>query len=109
MPRAWWNPWALAATLALCLFPASGLAREPGALTYRGGGQGKVVFDHQLHASRGYSCHDCHVLYKPTGKQLFQTQKQGRITLADHDGTTLCFACHNDTIAFAECGKCHRS
>jgi c(7)-type cytochrome triheme protein len=106
MARAWWSPWLLAAALASCLYcPAD----EPRALTYRGGAQGPVVFDHHLHASRGYACRECHTASKATGKQLFQTAKQGRITFADHSGSTLCFACHNGNIAFSDCGRCHRA
>jgi len=95
--------------LALLLFPAAaGMARGPGPLTYRGAAQGPVVFDHQLHASRGLVCRDCHTLHKPTGRQLFQTRKQARITLADHDRPVWCFACHDGASAFSDCGRCHR-
>jgi c(7)-type cytochrome triheme protein len=106
MPRGLWSPMALAVTLASCLLCPAG---EPKALTYRGGAQGPVIFDHHLHASKGYTCHDCHTAYQATGKQLFQTRKQGRITYADHSGTTLCFACHNGTIAISDCEQCHRA
>ena len=32
-------------------------------LIYGGGGQGKVIFDHQTHVSYGITCKDCH--FKP--------------------------------------------
>ena len=107
---------ALFSTLMLC----SGTGRmEAGGrlptLIYRGGGQGKVVFDHQLHASKGLSCNDCHTDFDGTGKQLFTTRKQGLITLADHTTAAKCFACHNGNgarndgkAAFHHCGNCHR-
>ena len=105
MPRARWIP----LVLALSLLPAwAAPSRQPGPLTYRGGGQGPVVFDHQLHAGRGFACRDCHTVFKPTGRQLFQTRKQGLVTLADHERPVLCFACHDGTRAFSDCGQCHR-
>jgi c(7)-type cytochrome triheme protein len=80
----------------------------PGALIYRGGGQGKVIFDHGLHAARGYVCLDCHTDYAGTGKQLFQTRKQGLIDQATHDRDASCFACHNGAVAPKTCDTCHR-
>lgn len=97
--------WRLAAALALCLAAAAG---QPKAFSYRGGGQGPVVFDHQLHARRGHVCRDCHTAYPATGRQLFQTRKQGRISLDDHSGDGKCFACHDGKVAGADCGHCHR-
>jgi c(7)-type cytochrome triheme protein len=97
---------ALAVPLALALFQARS---APPPLTYRGGAQGTVIFDHQLHARRGWTCRDCHTVFKSTGRQLFQTRKQGRITWDDHEGPTRCFACHDGQAAFDACGQCHRS
>jgi len=91
-------------------------------LSYRGSGQGKVVFDHQVHASKGFLCVDCHTNFAGTGKILFTTQKQGLITFNDHTKDTKCFTCHNgnDTTAnnraifynykgtFNDCNQCHR-
>jgi c(7)-type cytochrome triheme protein len=67
-----------------------------------------VVFDHQLHASEGFRCNDCHTDFAGTGKQLFATRKQGLITLADHRAGTKCFACHSGDGASADCDHCHR-
>jgi phosphate transport system substrate-binding protein len=94
--------------LLLYLVPGSVAAggRLP-ALAYRGGGQGKVVFDHQRHRSKGLLCNDCHTDYSGTGKQLFSTRKQGLITLADHKTGTTCCACHDGKNAFDACGRCH--
>jgi c(7)-type cytochrome triheme protein len=97
----------LAAALVLCLCTAA-FAAPSKAITYRGGGQGPVSFDHQLHANRGYVCKDCHTAYPATGKQLFQTRKQARISRADHDGDGQCFACHNGKVAGDDCEHCHR-
>jgi thiosulfate reductase cytochrome b subunit len=91
-----------------CLFCWHAVAGDARALNYRGGGQGSVIFDHRLHASKGYTCLDCHTRLPSTGKQLFQTQKQGMISIADHGSDSKCFACHNDKTAFSNCGQCHR-
>jgi c(7)-type cytochrome triheme protein len=94
--------------LLLCLFCAMALGAGVRAFNYRGGEQGKVTFDHQMHASKGYTCQDCHMRLAATGQQLFQTQKQGMITLDDHGSDRKCFACHNEKVAFNDCGHCHR-
>jgi len=102
---------ACAATLALLVLAAASVTAGPGAppaLTYRGGGQGAVIFDHAAHAAGGFVCADCHTDYKGTGKQLFQTQKQGLIDQATHEQGTSCFACHNDAVAPKTCETCHR-
>ena len=114
---------AVAVALLCCLRPGSVDAggRLP-ILSYRGGGHGKVVFDHQLHASGGFRCNDCHTDFAGTGKQLFTTRKQGLIALADHTSGARCFACHNGQGvpgqrkgasydgkgAFNDCDRCHR-
>jgi len=79
------------------------------AFTYRGAGEGTVSFDHATHASHGFVCVDCHTRWPATGAQLFQTQKQGLISMADHSGNGKCFACHNGKLAFSSCEQCHRS
>jgi c(7)-type cytochrome triheme protein len=76
-------------------------------LSYRGGGQGKVIFDHHRHASKGLVCNDCHTAGSGTGTQLFATRKQGLITSADHKTGEKCFACHDGKGAFDDCGRCH--
>jgi c(7)-type cytochrome triheme protein len=96
-----------ATVLLLCLAGASGAA-GPATLTYRGGGQGAVIFDHGLHAAKGYVCLDCHTDYAGTGKQLFQTSKQGLIDQAVHGRDASCFACHNGAVASNKCETCHR-
>lgn len=68
---------------------------------YGGGGQGRVTFDGQLHAAKGYVCNDCHLT-------LFPTQKKGLISFDDHKTATLCFACHDGKVAFKKCDGCHR-
>ena len=114
---------AALAALWVCLRPGPVDAggRLP-VLSYRGGGRGKVVFDHQLHASEGFGCQDCHTDFSGTGKQLFTTRKQALITLADHTAGAKCFACHdgggvsadrkgafhNGPGAFNTCDHCHR-
>ena len=94
--------------LLLCLFCLNSFGGNVRAFDYRGGGQGSVTFDHRMHASKGYTCLDCHTSLPSTGKQLFQTQKQGLISIADHGSDRKCFACHNDNAAFSNCGQCHR-
>jgi thiosulfate reductase cytochrome b subunit len=91
-----------------CLFCLAAAGQPPGTFNYRGGGQGTVSFDHGLHASKGYVCGDCHTRSPTTGTQLFQTQKQGLISVADHSSDRKCFACHNGKVAFNTCDQCHR-
>jgi c(7)-type cytochrome triheme protein len=94
--------------LLLGLFCLTAVGQYAGTFNYRGGGQGRVTFDHDTHASRGYVCADCHTRLPSTGTQLFQTQKQGLISVADHSSDRKCFACHNDITAFTTCDQCHR-
>jgi len=114
---------ALVSALMLCV--QTGWVEAGGrlpTLSYRGGGHGKVVFDHQVHASEGFRCNDCHTDFAGTGKRLFTTRKQGLISFADHTTGAKCFACHNgDGVsndrkgafydgkgAFDDCDRCHR-
>jgi len=96
----------VAAAMILAAGSMEGGGRLP-ALSYRGGGQGKVVFDHQRHASQGFRCNDCHTDFAGTGKPLFATRKQALISSADHTSGAKCFACHNGKAAFHHCGLCH--
>jgi len=94
--------------MLLCLVCLTAAGQQPGTFNYRGGGQGTVTFDHAMHASKGYVCGDCHTRLPTTGTQLFQTQKQGLISVADHSSDGKCFACHNGKVAFTTCNQCHR-
>lgn len=76
-------------------------------LSYRGGGEGKVVFDGQLHAAKGYRCNDCHTSFGTVGA-LFATHKTARIDMATHSNGTQCFACHDGATAPNQCESCHR-
>jgi c(7)-type cytochrome triheme protein len=100
----------LAAFLAvLAAGPAAvGAAGRLATLRYRGGAAGPVVFDHQLHAAKGFRCDDCHTHFPLTGKALFFTRKQGLITFADHHTSGKCFACHDGKGVFDDCAQCHR-
>lgn len=71
------------------------------SIIYYGAGEGKVVFDHQLHASKGMVCIDCHTKY-------FETQKKALFRMDDHFSDKKCFGCHNGKNAFNECNQCHR-
>ena len=93
--------------LLLSLFCLTAVGQQVRTFNYRGGAQGRVTFNHATHASKGFVCMDCHTKFPPTGTQLFQTQKQGLISVADHSTDGKCFACHNGTIAFATCDQCH--
>jgi len=93
--------------LLLGLFSMAAVGQQVGTFNYRGGAQGRVTFNHATHASKGFVCMDCHTTFPPTGTQLFQTQKQGLITFADHSSDGKCFACHNGKIVFATCDQCH--
>lgn len=94
------------AGLLLAVFSGA-FATSNVTLLYRGGGEGKVVFDGQLHASRGYRCNDCHTEYKKVGA-LFTTHKTARIDMATHSSGTQCFACHDGATAPNQCDGCHR-
>lgn len=92
----------LAALFCLVAGAASFATGDGKVLLYGGAGQGRVVFDGRVHASRGFTCNDCHL-------QLFATRKQARITMDDHSSNRSCFACHNGEKAFNNCDQCHRS
>ena len=94
---------ALAAALVVGLtFGGQGLAVDGNnALNYRGGAQGRVIFDGRTHAAKGLACNSCH-------SALFPTQRTGLITLQDHSTKTKCWACHDGTQAFSTCASCHR-
>jgi phosphate transport system substrate-binding protein len=108
--------------LLLAPWPVQAGGRIP-LILYRGGTQGRVVFDHQTHASKGLRCNDCHTDFARTGKALFFTRKQALITFEDHQTATKCFGCHNGKGevegtkstpydgrgAFNECERCHRN
>jgi len=82
-------PVAVLRALLLCLPPGrleAGVRRP--VLQYRGGGQGKVVFDHQLHASKGRRCNDCHTVFSGTEKQLFTCGPQEVRPAANCDAVT---------------------
>ena len=86
----------------------SSLATDRGSsIVYRGGEQGRVIFDGQIHASKGFTCRDCHTDYAKTGIQLFETHKKGLISNIDLDTGTKCFTCHNGRTAFSTCKGCH--
>lgn len=84
------------------LFAGQALATDGNnALTYRGGAQGRVIFDGRTHAAKGLLCNNCH-------SALFDTRKFGLITMSDHGTDKKCFACHNGKQAFDTCESCHR-
>jgi thiosulfate reductase cytochrome b subunit len=91
-------------TVLMSVLIASGVALsvwEGKALIYGGAGQGKVIFDHQMHASKGMVCNDCHAA-------IFETQKKALISMEDHSSDKKCFVCHNGKKVFNECEQCHR-
>lgn len=85
----------------LLIFSVPAMATHGRALLYGGAGQGKVIFDGQLHASNGMVCKDCH-------SDIFGTKKKALITMADHSSDKACFSCHNEERAFSDCEGCHR-
>ena len=93
----------LSAAVAV-FFALAGTALATGggkALMYGGAGQGKVIFDGRLHASKGLVCNDCH-------SKIFGTWKKALITMDDHYNNKACFVCHNGTKVFNDCDQCHR-
>jgi len=91
----------LAAALATAALAGPARATSDKALVYDGAGQGKVVFDGRLHASKGLVCKDCHV-------DLFGTRKKALISVDDHVAGKACFACHDGHAAPGACVDCHR-
>jgi hypothetical protein len=90
--------------LMICLLlTLSGLsfATHDKALLYGGAGQGRVIFDGRLHASKGMVCNDCH-------SAIFETRKKALITMQNHFEERACFVCHNGKRAFSDCDSCHR-
>ncbi|GFO67984.1 hypothetical protein GMLC_15630 [Geomonas limicola] len=71
------------------------------ALLYGGAGQGKVIFDGRLHASKGLVCNDCH-------SAIFATKKEALITMDNHSQKVACFTCHDGVKVFNDCDQCHR-
>ena len=94
--------------LQMVLISTATATGKGGRIIYRGGREGRVVFDGRIHASKGFTCRDCHTDYMNTGLQLFETHKKGLISFEDHEKEIKCFACHNGKTVFAECSKCHR-
>jgi phosphate transport system substrate-binding protein len=94
---------ALAVALALGTIFAGPAAAIDGtnALTYRGGTQGRVIFDGRTHAAKGLVCTNCH-------SALFDTARRGLITMSDHGTDKKCWSCHNGKQAFDKCDDCHR-
>lgn len=100
--------WSILLLALLTAWPGTAQATGGGtSLRYGGGGQGTVMFDGRLHASKGFRCDDCHA-------KLFDTKKVAHITMADHFTDKACFKCHNNTnatdpmAASRDCATCHR-
>ena len=76
-------------------------------ITWKGAGQGQVVFDGDEHAEKGYKCEVCH-------QSLFQMKKgSAKITLASHTNGQFCGTCHSGNSAFStdnpkKCNECHK-
>ncbi|SCM73043.1 substrate-binding domain-containing protein [Desulfovibrio sp. 86] len=87
--------------LLVALMAAPAGATERKTLRYGGGGQGTVVFDGPLHASKGFVCNDCHV-------SIFPPAQKAHITMEDHFKGVACFTCHNQVVVSRDCGFCHR-
>jgi len=78
-PLRWrWVCWRL----ALCL---TALAQQVGTFNYRVAARGRLPLT-TARMLPGYVCADCHTRLAATGTQLFQTRKQGLISVADHSG-----------------------
>jgi c(7)-type cytochrome triheme protein len=92
---------ACIALLALTLLSCAAFATSDKALIYGGAGQGKVIFDGRLHASKGLRCNDCH-------SAIFATSKKALITMDNHSESVACFVCHDGEKVFNECESCHR-
>jgi phosphate transport system substrate-binding protein len=89
------------AALATALASPAGATPAGKVLLYGGAGQGKVIFDGRLHASKGYGCKSCHA-------DIFPARKKALISMDDHGNGKACFACHDGTTASFDCQSCHR-
>jgi phosphate transport system substrate-binding protein len=89
------------ALLAVAALQGAAGATSDKALLYGGAGQGKVIFDGRLHASKGLACMDCH-------SAIFATKKEALITMANHGEKVACFVCHDGKKVFNDCDLCHR-
>ncbi|SRR6266568_19096 len=89
------------AALAVALAMPAGATPGGKMIVYGGAGQGKVVFDGRLHASKGYACKSCHAA-------IFPTRQKALISIDHHGNGTSCFACHDGTTASFDCQSCHR-
>jgi phosphate transport system substrate-binding protein len=87
--------------LAVATSGSAAFATRDKALLYGGAGQGRVIFDGRLHASKGLVCNDCH-------GTIFATQKKALISMDDHSAAVACFVCHDGTKVFNDCENCHR-
>ena len=87
--------------LAVVASGSEAFATRDKALLYGGAGQGRVIFDGRLHASKGLVCNDCH-------SAIFATQKKALISMNDHSDAVACFVCHDGTKVFNDCEGCHR-
>ena len=82
-------------------------AKGPADFTFNDGAQGKVVYSHQFHVSKGLKCTDCHT-------KIFKMAKPtAPMKMADFNAGKECGACHDGTKAFstkdaANCTKCHQ-
>lgn len=64
--------------LIICLLltlSSLSFATHDKALLYGGAGQGRVIFDGRLHASKGMVCNDCH-------SAIFETHKKALIKIS---------------------------
>ena len=94
--------------LVLLFIPAALPAVPPGQIiTWEDGAQGRVKFEGDEHAEKGYKCEACH-------PSLFQMKKaSAKITMAALDKGQFCGHCHNGKTAFAtdnpeKCHVCHK-
>ncbi|MBI4684099.1 MAG: NapC/NirT family cytochrome c [Nitrospirae bacterium] len=68
-------------------------------LTFNAYGQA-VIFSHKSHNAM-FKCDECH-------PDIFQMRKgSSKITFADHTKQKLCYSCHNNKKAPADCKTCH--
>lgn len=84
-------------------FSGSVMAAPKGkTVEFKGGAQGKVVFDGKVHAVN--KCTDCH-------PKIFKMKKGSTKVTAPHKPGKFCATCHDGKKAFSfkdNCGKCHK-
>jgi c(7)-type cytochrome triheme protein len=97
------------AFVVYCFSAPNAFAVPPGqVITWDDGSQGRVKFEGDEHAEKGFKCASCH-------PSLFQKKKgSAKMTMELLNKGQFCGACHNGKVAFStsdtkKCHECHKN